>query len=264
MKDIVLFDMDGTLSEPRQSIESPICNTLSKLLEKAEVGIVTGSDVNYLFEQSKKLLELISRQHANANKLVLMPCNGTKLYRWRESCSLILEKETNIKHQIGESNFRQLMCSILSLQSSLARQYYIPLTGHFVQYRDSMVNWCPIGRNAANEQREYFCALDEEKGIRDRYINFLRRELKSWGLTDLEVALGGSTSFDIYPTGWDKTYALKHFPDHDLIWFVGDKCDENGNDKSLYDFLRTTGTSFKTESPNQTIDIINKKISPFL
>ena len=37
---------------------------------------------------------------------------------------------------------------------------------------------------------------------------------------ELTVALGGSTSFDIYPDGWNKTYGLKHYKDK-RVFFVG-------------------------------------------
>ena len=38
----------------------------------------------------------------------------------------------------------------------------------------------------------------------------------------LMIALGGETSFDIYPIGWDKTYAMKHFKGY-KIYFIGSR-----------------------------------------
>jgi phosphomannomutase len=76
--------------------------------------------------------------------------------------------------------------------------------------------------------------------------------------------LGGSTSIDIYPHGWDKTYALNHYDDNNLFWFVGDRClQETGNDKPLYDKLNSIrkNTAFQTNGPNQTIQIIKDIIT---
>ena len=67
------------------------------------------------------------------------------------------------------------------------------------------------------------------------------------------VKLGGETSFDIYPQGWDKTYALKHFPDKN-VWFVGDRCGPSGNDYEIYQKLGTK--SYETHSTVQTQEII--------
>ena len=69
-----------------------------------------------------------------------------------------------------------------------------------------------------------------------------------------------STSFDIYPKGWDKTYALKHYDNHE-IWFAGDKCEEGGNDYHLYEALRGVGRSYKVATPADTIALIDKFIN---
>ena len=72
--------------------------------------------------------------------------------------------------------------------------------------------------------------------------------------------MGGDTSFDIYPTGWDKTYALQHFQDR-TVWFVGDRCEENGNDKTIYDALQKHNRSFKTNGVDNTREIMLEIIS---
>ena len=73
------------------------------------------------------------------------------------------------------------------------------------------------------------------------------------------VKLGGETSFDIYPEAQDKTYALKHFPDH-ICWFVGDRCGEGGNDKEIYDALIRERRAFATSDTQKTATIIKRII----
>jgi phosphomannomutase len=50
----------------------------------------------------------------------------------------------------------------------------------------------------------------------------LREKFADYGLT---YSIGGQISFDVFPTGWDKTYALKHVEDEgfEKIHFFGDK-----------------------------------------
>ena len=83
---------------------------------------------------------------------------------------------------------------------------------------------------------------------------------KEYILTDkLCFSLGGSTSIDIYPHGWDKTHVLNHYKNKDNIWFVGDRCTmEHGNDKALYDALNFDGNTkaFETRDINHTHKII--------
>ncbi len=48
---IVLFDVDGTLTKPRLSIEPPMMTTLKKLRQKVNIGVVGGSDLPKQKEQ---------------------------------------------------------------------------------------------------------------------------------------------------------------------------------------------------------------------
>ena len=53
VSEIILFDMDGTLTEPREEAGEDIMEALYDLSKEAEVGIVTGSDIDYIQEQIK-------------------------------------------------------------------------------------------------------------------------------------------------------------------------------------------------------------------
>ena len=75
-------------------------------------------------------------------------------------------------------------------------------------------------------------------------------------ISDVTFALGGSTSIDIYPCGWDKTHSLKHYTD-EVCWFVGDKCTNSGNDRTIYEKLNKLNRAFQTTGPKNTLDIID-------
>ena len=67
--------------------------------------------------------------------------------------------EKNMREELGELNFTTIMRFILQRQAQL-HLYNIPMTGHFVDYRGSMINWSPIGRNATEIDRERFQQFD--------------------------------------------------------------------------------------------------------
>ena len=96
---------------------------------------------------------------------------------------------------------------------------------------------------------------DNQYQIRDHFLRLLVRDIDKAEIP-VTVTLGGSTSFDIYPTGWDKTYVIKHLRDYDMF-FIGDKCTGTGNDKTLYDMLQPDN-SRETTSPSGTIEIIDE------
>ena len=51
MKNVVLFDMDGTLTLPRKQIAWTTVIALRELQEHADVGIVSGSPYEYIQQQ---------------------------------------------------------------------------------------------------------------------------------------------------------------------------------------------------------------------
>ena len=73
-RDIVLFDMDGTLTEARKPFAPFLSSPLWSLGQIADIGIVTGSDLNYVKEQLHDLIE----NHSLRYCLHILPCNGTK------------------------------------------------------------------------------------------------------------------------------------------------------------------------------------------
>jgi phosphomannomutase len=88
-----------------------------------------------------------------------------------------------------------------------------------------------------------------------QFVGKLENGLVNSNLIDeITVKLGGDTSFDIYPTGWDKTYALRHFSGRN-VWFVGDRArSPKGNDYEI--FRACEPRSFHTSGPEQTKEIV--------
>ena len=59
-------------------------------------------------------------------------------------------------------------------------------------------------------------------GVRAAFVKVLQEKFADLSLT---FSIGGQISFDVFPTGWDKTYALRHVEDEQFeeIHFFGDK-----------------------------------------
>ena len=253
MKKIVLFDMDGTLTPARKSMKIDILNSLKNLSNAGfEIGIVTGSDFDYLKEQCEILFSSDLKE-----KIHWLPCNGTKYFKLGIKETSI--HEINMIEELGQKNYNNLVNFCITSQLKLINEHPdLPLTGNFFQYRGSMLNWCPIGRAAESKQRQIWEHLDKENRIRLPLLDFARKVFSNSGLENLIINLGGETSFDIYPRGWDKTYALKHFPEY-KIYFVGDRCKPNGNDHSIYEVCKPY--SWETSGPEKTINIIDSIIT---
>lgn len=250
-KHLFLFDMDGTLTPPRKQMTDAVEAMIAKLQrEEHTVGIITGSDMDYVKQQCYAIFDL---SYVQPSKIHFLPCNGTKYYyAGKEQYSL------NMRTRYPKDKWNSLMRFLLKSQTEIAEKYNIPLTGHFINYRESLINWCPIGRNADTADRQLFERKNNTTGSEALRTIYLKRinDFLMFNDMDIKVKLGGDTSFDIFPKGWDKSYPIEKgmFKDY-KIHFVGDRCSPRGNDWEIYNHPIVDG--HKTNTPAQTIEIVN-------
>jgi phosphomannomutase len=247
MSIVFLFDLDGTLCRSRKKVQKNIIETLSKANQSVEIGILTGSDLDFLKEQCEELFLSLPHKH----KVYAMACNGTKSFVVEKSDNKIiyhLLKEESIKNHIGGSSFTELMRELVFMQAELITGDVIPLTGNFIASRGSTINWCPIGRGADDRDRAIFVEKDKNEGLRKKQLKKLQDFLEANSL-DLVANIAGDTSFDIYPENWDKTYAMQFFKNYD-VYFWGDRMFTNGNDYTMHLLLKEN--SFPIKDPDDT------------
>ncbi|CAM9886429.1 unnamed protein product [Ectocarpus fasciculatus] len=124
--------------------------------------------------------------------------------------------------------------------------------GTFIEFRTGMLNISPVGRNCSQEERDAFEQYDNEHKIRQTMVDAMRAEFADLNLT---FSIGGQISFDLFPTGWDKTFCLQFLgegtAEYDEIHFFGDKTFAGGNDFEIFESARTIGHT--VTSPEDTM-----------
>ena len=126
--------------------------------------------------------------------------------------------------------------------------------GLFIEYRNGLINVAPSGRNVTFEERAVFVEFNKEHRVLEKVAEELKEEFNDI----LMFSIGGQTSVDCFPHGWDKTYCLQFLEkDYDNIYFFGDKCYSGGNDYEIFLDKRTTATWIK-EGPTETIRVLEK------
>lgn len=238
-KTIVLFDVDGTLTPARLVISDEMRETLVKLRKKVVIGFVGGSDLSKQVEQlGPNVLQDFDYCFSE---------NGLTAYKLGKE----LASQSFIEW-IGDQKYNKLVKFILRYLSDID----IPVRrGTFIEFRNGMINVSPVGRNASTQERNEFEAFDKIHHIREKLVDALKENFPDYGLT---YSIGGQISFDVFPTGWDKTYALQHIADEHFqnIHFFGDKSYKGGNDYEIYEDPRTIGHA--VQSPADTIRILNE------
>ncbi len=127
--------------------------------------------------------------------------------------------------------------------------------GTFIEFRSGMLNISPIGRNCSRAERDDYEKFDLEHKIRATMVDAMKNEFAD---LDMTYSIGGQISFDVFPTGWDKTYCLQYIKEeeYDEIHFFGDKTFEGGNDYEIFSHERTIGHT--VTSPQDTMEQVKK------
>lgn len=236
-KKIVLFDVDGTLTEPRHEASQEMKIFLSELRKKVPIGIIGGSD---LIKQKEQMGEnIVNEVNFSFSENGLIAYKDGKL----------VGKES-IQNYLGEDNLKEFIKFTLHYIADLD----IPIKrGTFIEFRSGMLNISPIGRNCSREERNEYEKYDLENNIRKTMVSVLQNKFKH---LNLKYSIGGQISFDVFPEGWDKTYCLRFLDEYNEIHFFGDKTFEGGNDYEIFTHPNVIGHT--TTTPTDTMEQCKK------
>ena len=243
-KALLLFDIDGTLTESRKVIKENMVSCLKKAASFKEIDIATvgGSDLPKAQEQLQSAIDLL--------KFVFTENGLVYLDEKKE-----LHKVDKISTYLGYDKLKEFVNFCLKYICELD----IPIkTGTFLELRTGILNISPIGRNCTQEERDAFVVYNKEHHILEKFRETLVKNFsEKFGL---EISIGGQISFDVYPIGWDKRYCLRFLEKlYDNIIFFGDKGYYGGNDYEIITDDRIT-RGVRVKNPEETIEFIEKII----
>jgi len=217
VKQLVAFDLDGTLAESKQPLQEPMGHALADLLDVADVAVISGGD----WPQFQKQVASRLPERANRTRLWLMPTTGTKLFRfdggeWRTVFAELFDDE--LKQKI-----------LAAFDASLEATGFVPeqTWGERIEDRGSQITFSALGQQAPIDAKEHW---DPDFAKRKVIQADLRQRLPG-----LSINMGGATSIDITREGVDKAYGLCKLRDEsaiplDAMMFIGDAIFPGGND----------------------------------
>jgi len=216
MKELVAFDLDGTLAESKQALLEPMGEALADLLEVAHVAVISGGD----WPQFEKQVASRLPERADRTKLWLMPTTGTKLYRydgeWRVVYAELFADDEKAK-------------ILTAFDESLKATGFVPeqTWGERIEDRGSQITFSALGQEAPIDAKHTW---DPDFAKRKVIQADLQKRLPG-----LSINMGGATSIDITREGVDKAYGLKKLNEAsgialDKMMFIGDAIFPGGND----------------------------------
>lgn len=240
MKQLIAFDLDGTLAESKQPLQEPMGEALADLLGVAHVAVISGGD----WPQFQKQVASRLPARADLSKLWLMPTTGTKLYvhrdgAWQTVYAELFDDATKAK-------------ILKAFDESLEATGFVPekTWGERIEDRGSQITFSALGQEAPVAEKEHWDPKFEKRKV-------IQADLKQ-RLPGLSINMGGATSIDITQEGVDKAYGLKKLRDEsgialDAMMFIGDAIFPGGNDYPAKELGLDT---VRVRDPEETISVV--------
>jgi phosphomannomutase len=233
-----LFDVDGTITPPRESMDLDFVIHFLSWMEDKDVYLVAGSSKDYVYEQIPS--SVLSRVSG------IFCSMGNELW---QNDALIYSNDWELPLEIKDYVYS------LRRVSEYIENEFVPSVGPVIHYRTGMINFSIIGRDADSAAREAYFVWDNEHKERES----LAEELEA-KFPEIEVRVGGQISMDIQPKGNNKSLASKWIRENkggEMVFF-GDKCTQPGNDYDIVADLESNGDgeSHQVSGPEDTKNLL--------
>lgn len=210
---LIAFDLDGTLTQHKTKLSDVHKELLLKLKEKYKLLMVGAGTCRRIFEQMNRFpIDIIGNygmQYAEYNESTL-DIDIIKNEEMPVDKISVEERVTYFREKYGYTDYK----------------------GENVEYHPSGCLTFPILGTKAEQADKL--AFDPDRSKRRKFYNEVKEKFSEY-----VVFVGGSSSFDMAPSPYDKAYALslyckEHNIEHDEVVYVGDDYGLGGNDESVY------------------------------
>ena len=215
IKKLIVFDLDGTISESKSSLDAEMSALLHDLLGIVKVAVISGGN----WPQFEKQLVSKLPHDANLKNLSLLPTCGTKFYKYDVAWEKIYSEDftDEEKEKIISSLQKAIGLSGVKAEASW---------GELIEDHGSQT-FSALGQQAPLEEKKKW---DPDFSKRRR-MKALLDDL----IPEFSVRLGGTTSVDVTKLDIDKACGIRKLRDirgiaiNEMI-FIGDALFPGGND----------------------------------
>lgn len=250
-KDLIVFDLDGTLVKTKSPMDSEMSGLIARLLAVKKVAVIGGGKYEVFKDLFLRRLNAPKRLLKN---LFLFPTTSTAFYRynngWKKIYALHLTSEQAAK----------ITRAFNDVFKEIGYRHPKKTYGTVIENRGTQVTFSALGQDVVAILGNKGVEL-KERWLRDNLETKMKiTRLMSKRLPDLEVRAAGFTSIDITKKGIDKAYGMRQIQKHLKIpikrmLFVGDAIFPGGND---YAAIKTGVDYVPVKNPEETKRLIRK------
>lgn len=240
-KQLIIFDLDGTLGKSKCPLDAEMESLLDKLLSRKKVAIISGGGYPQFQTQILKAFP----HDGHFSNLFLLPASGTRLYVWRGTWN-----EQYAEH-LSPKEKEKIMISFNAALKQAGHVQPTKVYGTIIEDRGSQITFSALGQQAPVEEK---ATWDPTREKREAIVSFLQPKIP-----EFDVRIGGSTSIDVTKKGVNKAYGIRkieeflHITPDDIV-FVGDSLFPGGND---YPAKATGIDCISVKNPEDTKKLIN-------
>ena len=217
MKQLIAFDMDGTLAESKQRIDNEMGALLARLTRMTTVAVISGGD----WPQFEKQLVGALPGDAVRERFLVMPTTGTKLFRFENGAW------TRVYAELFSKAEREKILDSLNKAVDEAGLRIDKPYGEQIEDRGSQITFSALGQQAPLEVKDKWDPDAKKRQALKAIVQPL--------LPGFAINIGGSSSIDITREGIDKAYAIGKLSEatgiaREAMLFLGDAIFPGGND----------------------------------
>ena len=250
-KELVVFDLDGTLTETKSDMRPDMSRALVALLKQKRVAIIGGGTFAQFRRQFVRELRCPREFLA---RLYLFPTTANRFYRYRGGWKKVYSFELSKRERADiKKAFHDVLKEIHYVHP---KKTY----GKVIEDRGTQVTFSALGQDVVAELGAKGVRLKEEWTRKNTPLKLKIARLVQEQLPKLEVHAAGYTSIDVTRKGIDKEYGVRqiekylHVPIRKMV-FIGDALFPGGND---YAAKRTGVQCIPVRGPEDTKKIIKK------
>jgi phosphomannomutase len=251
-KQLIVFDLDGTLAESKSPLKSDMSRTLTELLKVKKVAVIGGGTYeqfqNQLVAHFKCPPELF-------HNFFLFPTTSTSFYRYRSG-----GWKKVYRHVLKASDKKKIFNAFEKAFKATGYEHPKKIYGKIIEDRATQVTFSALGQDIVTKLGAKGIALKEQWNKDNRLLRLRIIKSMSKDLKEFEVRGGGLTSIDVTQKGIDKGYGVKQIektlkiPIKNML-FIGDALYPGGNDAAA---KKSGIQTMAVAGPADTIKIIKR------
>ncbi len=235
---LLIFDLDGTLTESKQPLANEMTELLARLLAVTRVAVISGGALPQFLKQIVAMLP----SSAKLANLYLLPTSGASLYEWRRD-----EWKKIYEERLSEKEAHTIEKAMRDAAEETGIIHFSDQSwGERIEYRGSQVSMSALGQQAPVTLKKAWDPDHTKR--RTLQANIAER------LPEFSVRYGGSTTIDVTKHGIDKAYGIHKLCERlgvnesDAL-YIGDELESGGNDEVVY---KTAVQTKRVAGPSDT------------